>query len=738
MRITPALLVGTLAWTAATVPAQTPTYRYTPQVENAPVRYTIEARLEPETKTVRGRYTLTWRNPTDDSVPDLWFHLYLNAFKNLDSTWMRERDVRRRPEPLREWKADPDESKWGWVDVDRISIAHGADLTPTMRFMHPDDDNEKDQTVMRVELPQPVPPRGTVTVEVEFTSKLPRALARTGWAPGEYFLISQWFPKLGVYESAARRRRKYGAAAGALGAWNCRQFHANAEFYADYGAYDVELTVPERFVIGATGVEQSRRRNPDGTATYRYFQEDVHDFAWTASPRFVKLRRLFEWGKEVRGDEVVHWSRFLAAPAEQLALRDVEVILLIQPEHRGQADRYFAATFAALKYYGLGYGRYPYDTLTVVDPPRKSNTGGMEYPTLFTGGTAYWPGARSGDPEGVTVHEAGHQFWYGLVGNNEFEDAWLDEGLNTYSTGKVMERAFPDRCNYQRVFGVPVWLYPWLEIRLPQFPFAGVGKLPLGLYFSCVSYPERTERRPGYLPHAKSDDVVRFGWEYLDGPSYTVNSYGRVALTLRTLESYLGEEVMARAMRAYFQRFQYQHAIPQDFFATMSEASGQDLDGFFREFFYSSNVVDYAVTDIQVSPLFGPAGVYDEDGRKTVYDRDRALEEFEKSEEKRWRSTVVVRRLGEARAPVDILVTFDNGEEVREHWNGQYRWLKLVYERPQRVKSAAVDPEHKLALDANFTNNSRVREPDHRAAARWSVRWIFWLQNLLFAASFFS
>jgi hypothetical protein len=195
---------------------------------------------------------------------------------------------------------------------------------------------------------------------------------------------------------------------------------------------------------------------------------------------------------------------------------------------------------------------------------------------------------------------------------------------------------------------------------------------------------------------------------------------------------------MARALRAYFQRFQYRHPIPQDFFVTMSEASSRDLNWFFGEFFYSSNLVDYAVADIQVSPLFGRAGAYDEDGRKALYDRKRALEEFEKSAEKRWRSTVVVQRQGEARAPVDVLVTFDNGEQAREQWDGQYRWAKYVYERPTRVKSAVVDPEHKLALDANFTNNSRLREPDTRAAARWYVRWIFWLQNLFFAASFFS
>jgi hypothetical protein len=99
---------------------------------------------------------------------------------------------------------------------------------------------------------------------------------------------------------------------------------------------------------------------------------------------------------------------------------------------------------------------------------------------------------------------------------------------------------------------------------------------------------------------------------------------------------------------------------------------------------------------------------------------------------------VLVRRLGEAIAPVDVEVQFENGETVREHWDGQYRWIRYVYEKSSKVKSAEVDPERKLVLDANYTNNSRTAGVDNRAAARWYVRWIFWLENLLFAASFFS
>jgi hypothetical protein len=583
--------------------------------------------------------------------------------------------------------------------------------------------------VARVPLAQPIPPHGSIELEVDFTSKLPRALARTGY-DGDYVLIAQWFPKIGVYEGAGERGRKEGG-------WNCHQFHANTEFYADYGSWDVDLTAPANYVLGATGFLRRRQDNADRTTTYYFHQDDVHDFAWTASPRFLKLVRTFDWGREVRGDEVVKWAGILNVPADQVGLRDVAVTLLLQPDHKSLADRYFRAAFNGLKYFGLWYGQYPYDTLTVVDPPRDSNTSGMEYPTFITGGTYFWPGEHSFEPEGVTVHEFGHQFWYGLVGNNEFEEAWLDEGFDTYSTSKVLETAYGEECGYQQVFGMPVPLHSWFRVPLPEFPFAGVGSIPLGTYLGCVGYPERTSQRLRYLDQGKDDDMVRFGWQYLNGTSYVVNSYMRPGITLRTLESYLGQETMARVMRAYQQRWRYRHPCTRDFIEVVNEVSGQNMNWFFEQFFYSSNLADYEVSSITNEPMEGKIGVYGENGNKTTYLEKDAVKAFEKSKNKLYHSTVVVRRLGEAVAPVDVSFSFDNGQTVKSSWDGKYRWTKFVFEKAAKVTSAEVDPERKLALEASFTNNSRLANENNRGAIKWYIRWIFWLENLFFAAGFF-
>ncbi len=709
----------------AALPAAAQTYQS--QIAHPIVRYRMSARLDPATHTVTGRYTLTWWNHTEDAIPDLYFHLYLNAFKNVDSSFIRESAGQQGHGQLARWLDLPGPEKWGWEKVTRLQIVGGADLTGAQTFMHPDDNNSQDQTVMRVTLPQPIPPHGEIELAVDFISKLPRALDRSGYE-GDYFLIAQWFPKIGVYEGAGERGR-------AQGGWNCHQYHANTEFYADYGVYDVELTAPGNFVLGATGFLRGQQKNPDGTTTYHYYQEDVHDFAWAASPRFSDQTRTFDWGKEVRGDELAHWSQVLQRPAADMGLRNVQVRLLLEPGHRNLAGRYFRALFNGLKYFGLWYGRYPYDTLTVVETPRDSATCCMEYPTFITVSSDFWPGRHGLDPEGVTVHEFGHQFWYGLVGNNEFEEAWLDEGFTTYSTGKVLEQAYGAGCNYESIFGMPVPGYAWLNVRLPRFPFAGVGGIPMGLYFSCVGTPERTERRHYYLEHATDDDLVRNGWQYLDGASYGVNSYARTGLTLRTLESYLGADVMARVMRTYQERWRYRHPGTQDFIQVVNEVSGRDMNWFFQQFFYDSDRVDYAVTDIHNVPDPGQAGYYDQDGKQVFHSRAEA----EKAgATPRYRSTVVVRRLGGARAPVNLVVHFEHGAVAREHWDGQYRWAKFYFQGPDKVFSAEVDPQRKLALEANFTNNSRLEEQDNRAAAKWYVRWIFWVENLFYAAGFFS
>ncbi len=384
--------------------------------------YTIDVRLDASARTLTGQQTLVWTNISNAVVTELQFHLYYNAWRNTRSTWMREQKLTTWWQQVAERRTD----EFAAIDVSSLKMSTrwlaSRDLTKSLRFIAPDDGNVDDRTVMAVFLPAAVAPGQTVTLEIAWTARVPRPFARTG-AIGNFFFIAQWFPKIGVLDSAGR--------------WNCHQFHVGTEFFADYGVYDVRMTVPRGWPLAATGRELERTDNSDATTTHRYYQEDVHDFAWTTSPDYIERRERFEHD----------------------GLPPVDMRLMLQPEHVSQAARHFNSARATLRHYGEWFGPYPYGHITIVDPVWQSATDGMEYPTLFTAGTSLLMPREDTSLEDVIVHEAGHQWWYGMVGTNEFEDAWMDEGINQYATARVMAEEFPDGRVVRRFFD---WFVPWV------------------------------------------------------------------------------------------------------------------------------------------------------------------------------------------------------------------------------------------------------------------------------------
>ncbi len=603
--------------------------------------YDIDVRLDHPARTLTGRETIRWRNIASSPATELQFHLYWNAWRDLESTFMRERQLAAGFTP-------PRDDAWGSVDVMKITVG-GTDLSAQQRFLAPDDGNTADRTVMAVPLPQAVQPNEMVEVNVEWKAKIPRPFARTGYV-GDYYFIAQWFPKLGVLENRG---------------WNTHQFHAATEFYSDYGMYDVRMTVPAGFVLGASGRQIERTANADGTETHRYSGQDIHDFAWTTSPDYIESLRMFE-----------HPS-----------LPAVQMRLLLQPEHAGQASRHFDATAAALKYYGEFYGPYPYDSITIIDPAYQSAAGGMEYPMLFTAGTRWLAPSRVAVPQRVTIHEAGHQWWYGMVGSNEFEHAWMDEGLNTFSEARTMEAAaFPNYVGL-RFFGGFV---PWVIDDIQMVRATDLNRLT------------------GYRDNAEADTPSNPTYRYWPSTA-TFITYNKTALWLHTLERRFGWPLVQKVMSTYWERWRFRHPLPDDFFATVNEVTGEDMTWFFDQVYRSSNVFDYGIQEFR-STRHG-------DGYRTV---------------------VVPRRFGEALHPVDVVTTFRDGKTVTERWDGRDRRAIYTYDRPSQALSVQVDPARLLLLDVNYTNNSATLESRAGdASLKWSLKWVTWLQDLMLTYAFF-
>ena len=681
------LLAGlSLSFPATTLLAATPVV---PPV----VEYRIEVTLDPATKILKGRERLTWRNPSDDAVPELRFHMYLNAFKNGRSTFMRESGGQ-----LRGDRAGHKPEDWGWIDVSSMKTSGGVELRAGARFVQPDAlpglADLDDETVLAVPLPSPVPPRGEITLDIAFEARLPKIFARTGFVR-DYFLVGQWYPKLGVYETAGMRGRK-------AGGWNCHTFHGNSEFYADFGNFDVSITLPSRFVVGATGRRIAESR-AGGSATYRYVQENVHDFAWTADPRFRVVDFRFDPPRDVPAGWAALASKELGMSEAAIALKPVTVRLLLQPDHGAGRERYIRSTKEALSYYGLWFGAYPYETLTIVDPP-DDGTGseGMEYPTFVTGGLAEsvltrWPLSKVRGIEVVTIHEIGHQWWYGMVGSNEFEESWLDEGLNDDAEARAMELAYGGRDLIQ---------------------------LPGGIGLDSISYRHGLYAR---LPNL--DPIVRgCAWCYASGQSYGVNSYMKVGLFMAQLKNDLGAETFARAQRAFFDEWSFRHPSTADFFRTFERVSGKDLSTYRNHLIYGTARLDWQVVSAKTLRVRAEEGVFDRpDGRVTlekgkVAKAGKSDAAGSADEPKIYGSRVLFGNTGGWAHGAEARIAFEDGTILERTLPDSARWVRYDIRYKSPLAWAVVDPERRNAWDWNRVNDSKVLHPSEGPARVLSKR----------------
>jgi hypothetical protein len=236
------------------------------------------------------------------------------------------------------------------------------------------------------------------------------------------------------------------------------------------------------------------------------------------------------------------------------------------------------------------------------------------------------------------------------------------------------------------------------------------------------------DRLAGYRIGGKGDAQSTPGWQYWPGSAGSI-TYDKTALWLHTLERMLGWDVLQRILSTYFTRWQFKHPTPQDFFDVANEVSGRDLTWFFDQVYRSSNVFDYGIDTLQSETVevVGSADKLPPGGTSRLELKDVP-----------YRTQVVVRRYGEGIFPVDVRLVLENKEEVRWHWDGRDRWKMFEIEKPVRAAFAEVDPEHVLLLDIHSTNNSITLAPQSgRAARKWSLAWLIWLQDHLMTYGFF-
>jgi hypothetical protein len=323
----------------------------------------------------------------------------------------------------------------------------------------------------------------------------------------------------------------------------------------------------------------------------------------------------------------------------------------------------------------------------------------MEYPTLFTGG-AHWISPRAiPSPEGVTIHEFGHQIFYGILASNEFEEAHLDEGFDTYATGKTMHEVWGDWPLERRFFEIP-------------FVFRSVNE----------TFASGEDRYLDWQVSTRSDPTTQTSFRDLDGSATRVNAYSKTALVLASCERTLGWPLWSRVMKTYARRWAFRHPTTKDFRDVVKEVAGEKADDLLKETWDSTNTVDYAVTEATTGPIRTPAGLLGE-GPAMKY-------QPEGKPGSRYESVVVVRRMGEAVWPTDVEMRFTGGHVVRRVWDGRARWIRYRVTGP-KLLSAEADPDRKDLLDVNVLNNGMTADPVRRPARVWAVKLRFLAQNVL-------
>ena len=445
-----------------------------------PVRYQIAANLDTNSKTVAGRIEITFRNTSNSPLHSLCVHLYLNAFSGPQTLFMRTSKGCHRGQCL---TAD------GYGSIALTALhANGHSLTMVLG---------KDPTTARIDLPSPLDPGEHQTIEAQFTAKLPKLFARTGYS-GDFFMLGQWYPKLGFLQGD--------------GNWQCSAYHGFSEFFSPFSSYAVSLTVPSKYVIGSTGVTVGQEATGTST-TYHLKAAMVHDFAVTAWPDF-------EVQEETLSGRTQNLSplhlRFLSVPKRMHAASYRQLIR----EGIAKLERWL--------------GPYPYTQLTVVDVPIFARAaGGMEYPTLFTTWRPFWHPKFFHFFEELALHELVHQYFQGIVATNEVLEPWLDEGLTTYLSGKLLDDLYGETASLMSAGPI---VHLGQKHRLLQMH--GRGHDPTPIATAAAAFPSWT--------------------------SYVAAVYAGAMLLMRLSEQQIGWSAMRAALSAYVHQFRFRHPRSED------------------------------------------------------------------------------------------------------------------------------------------------------------------------------
>ena len=512
------------------------------------VDYKIDVSLDDTKHELTGFITLNYTNNSPTELPFIWFHLWPNAYLNDQTAFAKQQIENRNTEFYYAKKSDR-----GFID----KLDFKANNTPVKTEADP-----QNPDIAKLYLNKPLKPGETVEITTPFHVKIPESVSRLGHV-GQSYQITQWYPKPAVYDQ--------------LG-WHQMPYLDQGEFYSEYGSFDVSITLPKNYIVGATGdlqnddeqaflnekaAETQAMTSFDNknyssfppsettTKTLHYLQQNIHDFGWFADKRFHVLKDVATLPS---GRKVDCWAMFTNQEAD-IWMRGAEYVK------------------RAVEFYSTNVGEYPYKQATALQSALSAGAG-MEYPNVTVIGLS----GNAKELDVVITHEVGHNWFYGQLGSNEREHAWMDEGINSYYEMRYIETYYPPK-EKNKVKGTNL-------IRA----LASMADLSStnGRYITYLLTARRNEDQPIEL-HSKDYTNLNYG----------AIVYEKTAIVFRYLESYLGTKAFDQIMKKYYTQYEFKHPQPADIRRVFEQETGKDLTWFFDQLIGSSAKIDYRIKHVK-------------------------------------------------------------------------------------------------------------------------------------------
>ena len=514
------------------------------------VHYDFKVRLDTEKHALSGDVIITYKNNSPDTLDRIYLHLYPNAFKNENSTLAKEAK-----RYYRDRSITPENN--GYIDILEFRIARKD--TSIIPADAPVVAYRVDDTILESKLPETLPPGEELQLYIKFYEKITSLVSRGGWR-GNQFDLAQWYPKLVVYDQKG---------------WHPDQYHLSGEFYGEFGIFDVMITLPYNYIVAATGVvvegdpgwtwvqvdtslsdeewetvhekqleeikklgEESKERN------VKFHAENVHDFAWLASPDF-----LYEKGE---------WNGIPVHVLYRSNAKDGWSKKVVQ---RGER---------VIEWLSTKFGMYPYPQLSIT---HGLLGGGMEYPMLVM---------NSGPWEGLISHEVGHIYFYGMLANDELAEAWLDEGFTTYQEFWYQHANFgPWGYEQDSKPDLKSWKFK-LNPRIPR-------KESTDAYLV------------DYITSGYNEPISQYAHKFKGG--YGINAYSKGAAFLGMLHYIVGDSLWEEICHTYFDRWKFKHVNEDRFRKVVEDVTGEDFKWYFDQWLHNTVAVDYALGKVSQKKL---------------------------------------------------------------------------------------------------------------------------------------